>query len=356
MPGCGPLLDATDSIVLADRPEDVELWLPSALPSNSRDTQCFRGLPGLEYQLRYDKAMGALHDIRQYQRLIKIMSSKTQVHIANTQKTATRTRSLFDKVRKKRRQAVSTYRTSRLAIEKLDPKEEFGPWKKTLLVLRDTDLRGPGRDHGKSNRSGLPHSQSWIWKTASEGSLAANDSGLDAVLRIEWCQAEERARRYEEEVELTIEDMRRTLASFECDAREWKAFAAFPPTGALAIDEAVIIGTVAYANKQAEVLHRMAKIFISDWYHLLETVPLDVPWLVEYDRPPENTEKKPNRLPSKVKQHYPSACISDNEPSGNDDDDDDGDDSDGDAAFEVDGRGLNHGTAETLQDILNDLL
>ena len=41
-----------------------------------------------------------------------------------------------------------------------------------------------------------------------------------AVLRVEWCKSQERAARYEEEVELVVEEMRRTLTFFEWLVRE----------------------------------------------------------------------------------------------------------------------------------------
>ena len=340
MPGSGSLLDTTDTVVLADKPESVELWLPSALPSASRDAQCTNDLPQLEYRLRYDHAMKALHDIRQFLLLIKITTSKTQLHISNTQKTATRTRVLFERVKKKLDRATSTYRVSRQAIENLDPEEEFGPWKETLLVLHYDDVRPPGRED--SDRRGLLLPQSWIWKTASQGSSSIGDPKLQAILRIEWCKAEERAKRYEEEIKLTVEDMRRTLASFECDAKEWEAFAASPPTGDSAIDEVVIFGTIAYANKQAKFLRRMAERFVNDWYHLLKTVSSGVPWLVGYNCPPEN---KLNRLVSNVKLYHPASYIPENEPCDDDDN-----------ASEVDDYSPDDETAEILQDTLDESL
>lgn len=227
MPGAEPLLNTIDTVLLADQPQNVEIWVPSALPSASRDADCTHDLPQLEYQLRYKQATNALHEIRQYRHLIKAVTAKTQSHILNTQKTVTRTRSLFDRIRKKQALAVSTYQILQQAIQKLNPKEKFGSWKKTLLELRDADVSGPGHEEGK--RSGPKHVQSWIWKTGTQGSLSADSRGLRTIIGIEWCKTEERAKRYEEEIRLTVEDMRRTLASFEYDVEEWRAFAASPP-------------------------------------------------------------------------------------------------------------------------------
>ena len=66
MAGVASNLDAIDPILLADRPEDVKLYLPSALPPNSRDAQCSNGLPQIEYQLCYAQAANSLNEIRRF--------------------------------------------------------------------------------------------------------------------------------------------------------------------------------------------------------------------------------------------------------------------------------------------------
>ena len=135
-----------------------------------------------------------------------ILTLKMQLHIANMQRTATRTRGLFDKVKVKLNQAVSTYRVSWKAIESLAPNEEFGPWKETLLQLRDSNIHRPGREDSEPSESRFV--QSWIWTTALQHSTSPNDPDLQATLRIEWCKTQERAKRYEEEVQLVVEEMR----------------------------------------------------------------------------------------------------------------------------------------------------
>ena len=299
IPGSAPLLDAVDTILLADHPENVPLWLPSALPSASRNTQCVTDLPRLEYRLRYAQAMSALHDIRNLRRLTRILVLKTQSHIANTQRTATRARGLFDKVKLKLAQAVSTYRVSRKAIENLAPNEEFGPWKGNLLELQDNDIRGPGREASENSESHFV--QSWIWTTASQVSVSADDPDLQAALWVEWCKAQEWARRYEEEKELIVEEMRRTLVYLEWNAREWEASVASPFPADLNIDNTTLAGIAAYASKQADVRRRMVKIFIDDWFHLLEEHFPNLSWLKKYTCPPE---AKRNRLISNVKLYY----------------------------------------------------
>lgn len=145
-------------------------------------------------------------------------------------------------------------------------------------------------------------------------------------------------------MELTVEEMRRTLASFEWDAREWETFATSPPAGDLPIDKVVISGIAAYAYKQANVLRRMADTFIDDWYHLLETLPIGVPWLKEYTRPPET---KRHRLVSNVEIYHPASYTPENESSDPDPDEAALDDIDGGSCDTL---------VDSLEDRLNDLL
>jgi hypothetical protein len=49
MPGSKPFIDAINPVLIADHPENVELWLPSTLPSTSCNDNCTNGLPKLEY-------------------------------------------------------------------------------------------------------------------------------------------------------------------------------------------------------------------------------------------------------------------------------------------------------------------
>ena len=296
MPGIDSL-DTIDPILLADHPEDVELSLPSSLPSASRDAQCANGLPQLEYRLRLAQAESALHDIRCFRRVAQIIAAKSQTHITNTQKT-TRGHSVFDGNKAKITQAVSTYRVARKAITNLAPNEEFGPWKKTLLELKDCDVRGPGYQGTGASR----FVESWIWTTATKTSTSADDPDLNAVLRVEWCKAQERAKRYEEEVELVVEEMRRTLVSLEADALEWERRAA-SSISLPAVEAATAIGIASYAYKQAEVRHKLARTFIDDWYGILEEQPLTKPWLSGYPRPPKDKSQR-QRLACNVQLYH----------------------------------------------------
>lgn len=224
---------------------------------------------------------------------------KTQVHIADTQKT--RNRALYDRINIKLSAAVSTYRLARAAVATLAPNEEFGRWKEQLQELQKTDVRGPGQE--EPERSTSRYIQSWIWTSAPHPSTSPSveDPDLHAALRTEWCKAQERASRYEEEVELVIEEMRRTLAFFQWIAKEWDLRATSLPFGDSALDITTVAGIAAYAHKQASTYRRMVSIFVNDWYPLLEQTSGNLSWLKEYPRP-QHTKR--HRLISNVQLYH----------------------------------------------------
>ena len=315
MPGVASDLDAIDATLLADRPEDVKLYLPSALPSSLRNTHCVSGLPRIEYRLRCAQAVNFLNAIRLFRRLIRALTKKTRSHISSTQRTTTRTHGLYDRATAQQARAVSGYRTSRNAISALAPNEEFGSWKAAFLELKDDDIRGPGYEDEKPSKSRSSKSrsskshfiQSWIWTTSPHVQTSIEDSDLQATVRIEWCKAQARAKRHEEEVELVVEEMRRTLAYFEWNACEWESRATTPPLGGRAIDETTAAGITAYAYKQASIQREMIEVFIDDWYEPLGQKSLGSDWLGAWAAPSGN---KRQRLPSNVRLFHSDSSTS----------------------------------------------
>ena len=120
-------------------------------------------------------------------------------------------------------------------------------------------------------------------------------------MRVEWCKAQERATRYEEEIILVVEEMRRTLAYFKWLTCDWEKRAVSPPVDGPGVDDTIRKGTSAYAYRQAEVYHKMTDVFISSWYECLKEKGLGSPWLKQYS-PPSQTKRR--RLVSLVKLYH----------------------------------------------------
>ncbi|KAJ7059939.1 hypothetical protein C8F01DRAFT_1254038 [Mycena amicta] len=89
---------------------------------------------------------------------------------------------------------------------------------------------------------------SWIWTaTGSEGT----DAEIREALRIEWCKAWARVRRWDEEVRILKEEFCRLPVSFKYEEEGWKTRAAKVPLGSITTQEAE--GMMAYALKQASM-------------------------------------------------------------------------------------------------------
>lgn len=303
MTGIDHLLDNIDLVLLADHPENVQLWFPSDLPLPMRNKWCVTDLRCLEYRLRYAIAVNALQDIRRFRRFSQVVVMKTQSHISNTQKTRTRIRGQLERIQQRITQAATTYRVCRSAVERLAPNEEFGAWKNILQELRREDIRGPGRGDNETSES--RYVPSWIWQTPLPESASSDEQDLSLALRVEWCKAQERAVRYEEEVQLVVEEMRRTLAYFKWLACEWERWAATPAVGGSEADSATMAGVSAYAYKQAAVYRKMVIVFVNDWYECLKTKSLGSPWLQQYPSPPS---VKRRRLVSNVRLYHSTSA------------------------------------------------
>ena len=250
--------------------------------------------------------MNALQDIRQFRRFSQAAITKTRSHISDTQKTSTRSNGQLGRIQQRITRAATTYRTSRSAIEHLAPNEEFGAWKHILRELHREDIRGPGREDSEMSQS--RYVISWIWQVPLQDLAPSRDQELSSALRVEWCKAQERAARYEEEVQLVVEEMRQTVTYFEWLACEWERRATTPLKGGSEVDSTTEAGTSAYAYKQAATYHKMVNVFVTDWYGSLKAKSLGSAWLRHYPTPPT---KHCRRLPSNVRLYHPTSSQDD---------------------------------------------
>lgn len=90
-------------------------------------------------------------------------------------------------------------------------------------------------------------------------------------LRIEWCKSRARVKRWQEEVLLLKEEMRRVLAFFESEATVWSQRAAFTPN---ASDDATREGYRAFGLEQAQLRRSLKTYFINLWQYVDDYVRL----------------------------------------------------------------------------------
>ena len=328
MPGCSALLDDIDPGTVIDKPESIKLWLPSALPPTFRDVWCESGLPVLEFRLRYAQAADALSQLRRLRRLVRGLMLQTKKHPVPSQRTMTRSQSVWDGLEARIAQTADCYRDARIALLRLHPS---GGWVKFFKELKSEDVRGPGREETDLSESRfIP---SWIWGsrapptppdlpgssslTSTPPDLAQtsplidtddNTTGISAeemedYMLADWARAQERAKRFEEEVELCTEEMRRTLLFFSWSTLQWekraddRAMSEKPPS------DNVLQGLRAYAHRRSAMFRDLIKAFVNDWYYCLEPKGLGSEWLASYSAfvmPKKGRNNLPSIIPSLI--------------------------------------------------------
>lgn len=99
-------------------------------------------------------------------------------------------------------------------------------------------------------------------------------------LRVEWAKSLARAKRWEEEVLLLREEMRRILTFLKYQAEWWTKQGATRTVQ----DEVLSSGLKAYAAKQADLRLRMASDFAAIWLSAIDDVGLSRPktWPSEF--------------------------------------------------------------------------
>ena len=147
IPETGLLVANTASKLLSQTlaAEDVPLFFPSSLSPNLQMTPEFSKTLAHEIRLRIAQADDALADIRHHLRLISGLWQFKKVNISGTgNRPNTRMRSLFTRFNHRMRQSVLRYRAARSALlaEKLGGQN----WEDRLKDLKDSDVRGPGKD------------------------------------------------------------------------------------------------------------------------------------------------------------------------------------------------------------------
>ncbi|KAJ7578939.1 hypothetical protein C8J56DRAFT_796992 [Mycena floridula] len=254
--------------------EEVVLLFPSSLTEAQRSRGgMMSGLEDMECRLRDAQCQDALVGLRN-QLLIKsrLLTYKT-VHVRH-QGSVTRSRGLVDRnelkvlLYAKRYQAAWLAKlalvggdVSKVSWRKLNP-GDIRCMVDPEPTKRDKQGRGTKRNKPGSDQPVVPQVRrlpSWIWTecdlTDIENGLALRDG-----LRVEWCKAWARVCRWEEEVQLLEEEMRRVLVTLEWKAWWWEQRISF-----LKFSDAHSAGCAAYARKQAFLLRRLRSKFADMW-------------------------------------------------------------------------------------------
>jgi hypothetical protein len=147
------------------KPEDSQLWLPSALCS--KPIHCNERLLATEWELRYAQAGDALEEIRQYLRLRDYMYTFKRDWLRG-QSANTRAQNALSHVEGRATAAAEKYRAAHTALSSLAHVLRKVGWDHKYKVLeRKNDIRGmsvPKRGESEGRRQ-----LSWIWLVEGVG-------------------------------------------------------------------------------------------------------------------------------------------------------------------------------------------
>ena len=304
MPGLGPLFEDDDP-----SDDSIKLWLPSELSQQDRVAWCLPGIPGLELRFRYAQADDSLAEVRRLRRMLQGLHDQNTKHLSGAQRSLTRTNGVFEGFKTKVKRAVMRYRRARQALVALDPSQQLSPeWMHRFQVLTDADVRGPGRE--PDDKSEGKFQPSWIWlvprlpnvvpgsspndptKTPSTTqdpndrsdvpTTSLDDPELVDSMRVHWAKCQARADRYEEEVELIVEEMGRTLRYFEWKKAWWTSLQSQREASATPPPPDVQRGLRAYACRQSHTYETLITSFANRWRGLLVAHGLGATWLQRY--------------------------------------------------------------------------
>ncbi|KAJ3725420.1 hypothetical protein C8R42DRAFT_718938 [Lentinula raphanica] len=292
--------------------EDIELIFPSDLLESERATGCRAGLLEVERKLCESQLSTSLDKLRNNLHIKSRLLTYRTTNVVH-QARVTKSQALMARTQRQIDLYTNRYRTAWHALAKIVGGTEHMAWHylndKDVCMMREEpplgnvrkrignrrreeervqqqqeweieqqhvnaqlrELEGTeqGRQMSELQRLRAACGEgkrrvSWIWMACGNGEL--QDEGvLEDGIRVEYCKAHARAKRWQEEVILIEEEMRRCLVSLEARAQVWDNRMAFAGPQAEETDEIQKEGIRAYAASQADVYRRLKNRFVGLW-------------------------------------------------------------------------------------------
>ncbi|KAJ7814307.1 hypothetical protein B0H13DRAFT_2242773 [Mycena leptocephala] len=271
--------------------ENVPLFLLSALSSELCASGCNKGVDEIEARLRDAQCRSSLDRIRSYLHVKSRFRTYKGAQVRH-QGATTRARNLMNrndgKIRVQGEKYVAAWEAKRALVgedkvgwHRLNPKKDLRCMdsEEDRAIGNHRKKHGKGRKHGvgeaataEDRTDGVAEGQrrknptgegtrtiSWIWMGADATSTATSEAVLTG-LRVEWCKAWARTRRWMEEVRLLKEEMGRVLLSLRRKSLWWMDQRT--PTG---FEDTHAEGAAAYATRQATLYEDLAAEFERMW-------------------------------------------------------------------------------------------
>ncbi|KAJ7466765.1 hypothetical protein B0H11DRAFT_1921662 [Mycena galericulata] len=259
--------------------ERVKLWMPSELAAAERDVGCLAGVAEMEARMREGQCANTLDELRDRLHTKRHLIGFRDSNITG-QKKATKAQTLLSQIGERADLLADKYRRAREGLSALRGATYAPQYRE--LKKEDMTLDGEVGDEdvaarkklalaGVGKRGRLPRhldgsskkTLSWLW-TAAGITLSPDDEGAEAALhesvRVEWSRAKARKIRWEEEVTLLREEMRRVLRYLDWQARCWDE-RALTPRGS----EELQAGLRGYAARQSRMHRELGAFFRKRW-------------------------------------------------------------------------------------------
>ncbi|KAJ7301216.1 hypothetical protein DFH08DRAFT_978997 [Mycena albidolilacea] len=291
------LATATGAADAADaaEAEHTPLLLPSALtPSETHPPLSVPGLATAEARLRDGQCSESLDLIRHGLTVKKRLQTYKKLN-ARRQHQNTRSRGLVDNQQRKIDLAAGTYRQARSARLALAHAAGPSDWrlldKGDLRMLEDEEearkrkqraMKGKRKEAAQLDENGEVRGVpgmgektrliSWIWFSAGQSGGIMQENMHEGV-RVEWCKAYARVKRWKEEVLLLQEEMVRCLRTLEWQATVWDERAkAEHYRGKIVYGAIHLEGAIALAGRQAALRRKLSHRFRQLWSSLTSAI------------------------------------------------------------------------------------
>ncbi|KAG2054274.1 hypothetical protein BDR06DRAFT_982471 [Suillus hirtellus] len=250
------------SVDQSPHPEDVELWLPSALNAQARSSMCRYNIEIIKSELCKGQCRDALDKMRNLLCTKTYFVKQWNLDICG-QWANTRAHALINHIDNKYMKLQKVLLT--LIGE--------GDWVTELLLLLPRHIVGPHdpleeepssctirREQDMQNGLGEGFCvTSWIWTT--RGVLGDNsDALLNDAVGVKWAKVSACSLRWSEEVLLLKEEMRRVHQYLDWQAQWWEACAELDHH-----DKGIVEGACAYAYRQSTIQHALLSCFTALW-------------------------------------------------------------------------------------------
>ncbi|KAI0346486.1 hypothetical protein BDW22DRAFT_1462017 [Trametopsis cervina] len=205
--------------------EEYQIHLPSSYPSELQAHPALKDAAYIELVLRQAQADTALDDVRTH--LAATFGLQSHLKRATTQQLKTRTQAPAQRVRAAVHTAANVYRRARLAMKHLGMNEADAtyPRLKNSHLVPFGIVREEDRRYGDSRKT---KPRSWIWRTFAfisdkEDITQALRDTMTENLRVHWCRSTATVERWQEELEVVDEEMKRTIRFFDYHVGLWEA-------------------------------------------------------------------------------------------------------------------------------------